>query len=287
MHPALSFAVGEQQLQLASYGLLLSLAALVAAGVGFAVAVRQGLPWARVLACLLAMVIAVPVGARLLDAATKWGLYLQEPDRLWRMDFEGFSMLGGLLLAGAAGAAACRLLSLPAARTADAVAPGLWLGVAITRLGCYLAGCCFGEVTSAPWGATFPIGSPAHLHQIVQSLRALPPLPVHPTQLYEMAAALACAGLAAGLLRSRAPDGAAFLASVCAFAAFRLLNHQFRVPGPALAVPEWFYPALYVSIMLAAGAALLRHAAVSRPPRRLSSAWLSREATDPGGRSSR
>jgi phosphatidylglycerol---prolipoprotein diacylglyceryl transferase len=272
MNPTLGFALGEQQLQVASYSLLLSLGALVASAGGFTLAVRWGLPWPRVLACLLAAALAAPVGARLLDAATKPVLYLQEPDRLWRADFEGFSMLGGLLLAGAAGATACRLLSLPAARMADAVAPALWVGVGLARAGCYLAGCCFGEVTSVPWGVTFPLGSPAHLHQLVHSLRPLPPLPVHPTQLYEMAAALACAALAAGLIRLKVPEGAPFLASVCAFAAFRLVNHQFRLPGPALAVPEEFYPALYLLILVTTAGALLRSLATpwrgaAGPPR--------------------
>ena len=266
MHPTLIFTVGGQQLQLASYALFISMAALVAAGTAFALAVRRGMPWFRVLACLLAAAVAVPAGSRLLDAATKPAFYLQDPERLWRLDFAGFSMLGGLLLAGAAGVVACRLLALPLPGMADAVAPGLWIGIALARIGCFLAGCCFGEVTSLPLGITFPTGSPAHIHQVVSSLRALPPMPVHPTQLYELAAALACAGLAAGLTRWRTPDGAPFLASVCAFAAFRLAVHPLRVPGPALAVPEGFYPALYVSILLLAAAALLWRRNVPRAP---------------------
>jgi phosphatidylglycerol:prolipoprotein diacylglycerol transferase len=44
---------------------------------------------------------------------------------------------------------------MPWLRTADAFAPGLALGHAIGRLGCFAAGCCYGKPTSAWWGVTF------------------------------------------------------------------------------------------------------------------------------------
>lgn len=34
----------------------------------------------------------------------------------------------------------------------DAVTPGLFLAVAIGRVGCFLAGCCAGRVTRSRWG---------------------------------------------------------------------------------------------------------------------------------------
>lgn len=57
-------------------------------------------------------------------------------------------------------------------RTGDSFAVPVALAVAIGRLACYVGGCCFGRVTSVPWGVIFP-------HQ--------GPEPRHPTQLYEAA----------------------------------------------------------------------------------------------------
>ena len=61
----------------------------------------------------------------------------------------------------------------------DVFATGLPLGHAIGRLGCFLAGCCYGKPTSLPWGIAFEsnaahelIGTPLHST-------------LHPTQLYE------------------------------------------------------------------------------------------------------
>ena len=59
---------------------------------------------------------------------------------------------------------------------ADLVAPFLALGHGIGRIGCFLVGDDYGTPSSLPWACSFPKG--------------LPPtdIPVHPTQIYEMAA---------------------------------------------------------------------------------------------------
>jgi len=67
------------------------------------------------------------------------------------------------------------------------------LGLAWGRMGCFLAGCCFGRVTHGPFGVRFPAFSPAtemhvRLHRLPNLAHAS--LPVHPTQLYESVGAL-------------------------------------------------------------------------------------------------
>ena len=54
----------------------------------------------------------------------------------------------------------------------DIMAPSLVLGLAFGRIGCFLNGCCFGDVCAdreghkrVPWAVTFPYGSPAHHFQ--------------------------------------------------------------------------------------------------------------------------
>jgi phosphatidylglycerol:prolipoprotein diacylglycerol transferase len=64
----------------------------------------------------------------------------------------------------------------------------LW--VVILRIGCFLAGCCWGTVTGSPTGVSFPAGSLAWEQHVALDLIAADAdrsLPVHPTQLYEMA----------------------------------------------------------------------------------------------------
>ncbi len=61
----------------------------------------------------------------------------------------------------------------------DACAPGVALGMAIGRMGCFFAGCCYGLPTGCACGLTFPNDSPAGLFQLSVGAAA-----IHPTQLY-------------------------------------------------------------------------------------------------------
>lgn len=71
----------------------------------------------------------------------------------------------------------------------DAIAPAIALCLFFGRLGCFMDGCCFGKITSLPWGISFPQNSPAYLMQLNQGVIDTSydhSLPVHPTQVYEM-----------------------------------------------------------------------------------------------------
>lgn len=78
---------------------------------------------------------------------------------------------------------------LPALATFDLMAPGMAIGLALGRVGCFLNGCCYGGSSSLPWSVTFPPGSPPYADQmargtISQTSPPLESLPVHPAQLY-------------------------------------------------------------------------------------------------------
>ena len=71
---------------------------------------------------------------------------------------------------------------------ADALMPAFAIGQFFGRLGCLAAGCCWGKVTTLPWGIEFPRGSMVfrqHVEQHLISGRASEALPIHPTQLYD------------------------------------------------------------------------------------------------------
>lgn len=55
-------------------------------------------------------------------------------------------------------------------KTGDTFAAPVAIAIAIGRLGCFRAGCCFGAPTELPWGTVFPM---------------VDTLPRHPTQIYE------------------------------------------------------------------------------------------------------
>jgi phosphatidylglycerol:prolipoprotein diacylglycerol transferase len=81
---------------------------------------------------------------------------------------------------------------------ADAAAPALAIGYSLGRIGCFLVGDDYGAPTSGWWGVAFPKGSPPTTAYSLREfgVRVDPAIPddtvlrVHPTQLYESAAAL-------------------------------------------------------------------------------------------------
>ena len=115
---------------------------------------------------------------------------------VWRAIFfweRGLVFYGGLIGGVLAVYVYLRWKRVPAIPVADAAAPYLTLGEAITRIGCFLNGCCWGGVTHLPWGVHFPAGSLPYNQQLDDRIiqpTALTSAAVHPTQLYMTAGLL-------------------------------------------------------------------------------------------------
>ena len=144
----------------------------------------------------------------------------------------GLTYYGGLL--GATGAAFLLLRRdrFPFWKAADMAGFAIPMGLAFGRMGCLLAGCCFGSTTSLPWGLSFPPRSPASEEQakehLLESVR-LWSLPVHPTQIYESAASLAIAAACLfWVLPRKRYDGQVFAASLVLYAVARFLVEILR-----------------------------------------------------------
>jgi len=106
------------------------------------------------------------------------------------------------------------------------------IGLGFGRIGCFLAGCCFGQPSDAPWGVSFPPFSPASEAQAAAGLIAhkhLASLSVHPTQLYEAASAFAIAALGILFVHGRKRyDGAVFAVFIGAYGVMRFILELWR-----------------------------------------------------------
>ena len=140
----------------------------------------------------------------------------------------------------------------------DGLALSMALGLWITRIGCFLAGCNWGAVTDLPWGVRFPVGSHAFLQHVRMQLipeDAALSLPVHPTQLYESMAGLFLLLLAVWMIRRKAPAGRTFLVLAGLYAAFRFFEEFVRsdygVSAGSLSFAQWVSLGLLVAAMVA------------------------------------
>ncbi|HEX4416761.1 MAG TPA: prolipoprotein diacylglyceryl transferase family protein, partial [Kofleriaceae bacterium] len=150
----------------------------------------------------------------------------------WR--WAGMTSFWGYLAGLGAVAAVCRTHRVPLARLGDLAAAPLGVALLFSRLGCFVAGCDYGKVTSVPWAVRFPAGSPAwHDHVdagLVPASRAAS-LPVHPTELYEAALGVAIAVISLGVARSawgRRGQGRVFLTAAATYAVGRIVVEAFR-----------------------------------------------------------
>ena len=265
MRPVLfQFTVGDTAVTLYAYGTFMVLAWVAGVAVATFAAHRMGLRWRRVSALLSISLVVGIVGSRAFDLLIAGTFYAENPSRIYALSFQGFSLYGGLLLAGLVGLLLARLWGIPPWRLADSTVPGIATGIILMRAGCFLNGCCHGKVTTLPWGVEFPAGSPAWTHQLltgqIDILGAAGLVhPVHPTQLYEMIAAVALGIVALWLMHRGVPSGVPFLVFAIGFTLFRIGNGFLRVRQPQITAPEWFYPVFYgVLVLVFAGLLVVR-----------------------------
>jgi len=163
-------------LTLRSYGLMVALGLFAALQYIVYRAKAKGISQNKVLDIVLYGIVAGLIGARLAYVLTNFGFYsrnLGDIVKIW----EGGLVYYGGFLAGSA-AVIVYVLANPEINLwelGDILAPALSLGHVFGRIGCLLAGCCYGKVTGLPWAVKF--SNPESL--------APTGLCLHPTQIYE------------------------------------------------------------------------------------------------------
>jgi phosphatidylglycerol:prolipoprotein diacylglycerol transferase len=165
-----------------SYGVLLAAAYLLGLKLAMVRAERRGLDGARILDLGIYIIVSALVGAKLMLLVVDFGYFRENPRELLSLVRSGGVFYGGLILAVLVAFWYMRRTRLPVWPTCDAFAPGIALGHAIGRLGCLLAGCCYGRPTAMPWGITFT--DPFAASNVGTPLG----VPLHPTQIYESGA---------------------------------------------------------------------------------------------------
>jgi phosphatidylglycerol---prolipoprotein diacylglyceryl transferase len=144
----------------------------------------------------------------------------------------GLTYYGGFIGASLMAVPLLRRDRFPFWKAADSAGIGIALGLCFGRMGCLLAGCCFGAECHLPWAMRFPPGSPASeaqrdAHQLSSSF--YPSLPVHPTQVYESAACLLIAAILwLGVEPRKRYDGQVFAAFVALYAVTRFVIETLR-----------------------------------------------------------
>jgi phosphatidylglycerol---prolipoprotein diacylglyceryl transferase len=127
----------------------------------------------------LYLIISGTIGARLLYILLNIAYYQQHLLEILNLRQGGLSLYGGLAggLAGALLFCSQNKVNFPS--LADLVAPSLFVGQAIGRIGCLLNGCCYGKITRLPWGIDLSavditgLRHPVQVYEIILDIIAL------------------------------------------------------------------------------------------------------------------
>ncbi len=281
-----------------SYGLMLIIGFLLATQLAKFLARRVGQdPEIYVNAGLIALMAGV-IGARLSHVLENLDQYtlpeLSFWQNLWnavRLTDGGLTFYGGFLFATPIVILYGWYKKVNILRGMDVVAPALMVGLAIGRIGCFLNGCCYGEISYAEHIPTvsYPYGSNAYIdHYHTGHLPAPPPIeltnpdrpgqllprryvestptlariaeqhrsaPTHPTQLYSTLTSLLVAGVCVAYFSLGPIPGRVFGLMLILEGLTRFILEMLRVEPPVLGAGTGtltFLPAMSYSMVLGA-----------------------------------
>jgi len=169
-----------------SYGLMLA----TSFALGMWLSVRRGrrynLSPEVILDLVFGVLVSSIIGVRLMFVLTHLGDF-HPWYRVFFLWDGGLTLYGGIGLATLTVWVMTRRRRIPFLVIADIFSPGVILGIGITRIGCFLAGCCFGRPSDCGCAVTFPFDAPASLH--------FGQVPVLPSQLFGSAAGFLVFGI--------------------------------------------------------------------------------------------
>ena len=172
MHPIL-IEIGRFRIY--SYGFMLAIAFFVGILLAAWRAEKAGLKKDIVYDLSAVIIVLAVIGSRSLYIIMHRESYhsLIDMIALWQ---GGAIYYGGLILALIGSWIFVRVKGVSFLKIADILSPSIGIGIFFTRIGCFMAGCCFGSPTSCSLGVTFPPDSPAgYIYSGIH---------IHPTQLY-------------------------------------------------------------------------------------------------------
>jgi phosphatidylglycerol:prolipoprotein diacylglycerol transferase len=210
VHPIL-FQLGSFTVY--SYGVLVATGVFLGVWLASHDAARVGLSPRKIWNFGIYGILVALLTSKLWLILSAWSYYAANPHEIVGSSTlqSGGTFYGGLLGGILWTIFYTRQEKMPLLATLDVCAAPLALGHAIGRVGCFMAGCCFGKPTSLPWGVTFTSDIAARISGTPLNVS------LHPTQLYEA--------------------GAEFLN----FAFLYSIGRRWRVPGQSIGA----YLALY------------------------------------------
>lgn len=197
-----------------SYGFTIFIAFLLAIFLAQRAAPAAGFKKDHVFDVAIMTIILAIIGSRIFFVALYWDYFSQNPFEIFAVRQGGLSFYGGFLAPLIGGFFYARKKKISMLAFLDFISPYVALGYSITRIGCFLNGCCYGVPTDSFLGVVFPTAD--HLAR-------------HPTQLYSTAAMLVVFVLVLLIQKKPRPRGVVFFSFIFLYGIYRFVVEFFRV----------------------------------------------------------
>jgi len=211
MKPIL-FTIGS--LPIGSYGVMVAIGFLVGVYVSYLRARSRDISPKIIIELALLALVSGMVGARIFHA-------IQHIESNGFIVLEGgLAFYGGFIFACLVGFIYLRSMAMPIPEMMDILTPSLAIGEAIGRIGCFLAGCCYGRPTDSLLGVTYPEKSLTYL--LLKGQRS------YPTQIFSSISLFLIFVILITISKRIVFSGQLFLIYAIIHSAYRFLIDFFR-----------------------------------------------------------
>jgi len=171
MHPDL-FSIGPFTLH--TYGLLVAIGFLIALLVTVKIGKSEGIKPQQTMDMGFLIILGAIIGSRIMYVLMNVSYYIERPMDMFKIWQGGLVFSGGIICVVLIVIWYTKKHHLSFWKVADLWAPAMAIGQGIGRIGCFMAGCCYGRPSGSKWGVVFT------------DPHALAPLniPLYPTQIY-------------------------------------------------------------------------------------------------------
>jgi len=137
------------------YGLMVGIGVLAAYFTAEARAKKRGLDHEKVFGFVISCVLAGFLGSKILYTITIFDKFVENPKIIIDTFSQGWVVYGGIIGGIVGGALYCKFNKLNILKYVDNAFPSVAIGQGFGRIGCFLAGCCYGKECNGPFCITF------------------------------------------------------------------------------------------------------------------------------------
>jgi len=226
------FSIGP--LTIHTYGLFVAMGFTVGLLVMIRIGRTQGFSSQQIMDVGFLIILCAAIGSRLTFVLINFSYYKTHPIDIFKVWQGGLVFSGGLIAVVLGMSWYIRRHHLSFWKIGDLCGPAAAIGASIGRIGCFMAGCCYGKPTDLKWGVVF-----TH-HQSLAPLN----ISLHPTQAYHSLTDLIIFVVLMVLHARKKFEGQVFLWFLILHSVARLLIERFRgddrglIPGTEMSATQ-------------------------------------------------